>query len=118
MAYNKINYYKKIIEIQELTYKLYHTKSMYYKEIYWQEIFPKYHISYRTFHTYLGVPAKRELKKITGEIQPEKTPDLFANCTHTNTIIKAINTNVNCETTAEFCLDCGIQLTKPKTDCR
>lgn len=117
MAYNKINFYKKIIEIQELTYKLYHTKEMYYKEIYWQHIYPKYHISYRTYHNYLGIPAKRELKKITGEDTTEPSPNLFSDCPHTYTVKKVIKANANCETTAEFCFDCGLQLTQPKTDC-
>lgn len=68
MAYNKINLLNKIIEIQELTMYQYHKEGLTYKEIYWQYIFPKYHISYRTFHTYLGTPAKKQLKELTNEI--------------------------------------------------
>ena len=41
MAYNKSNYYKKIIKIEE-----------------------QFNISSRTYRTYLGIPAKRELKKL------------------------------------------------------
>lgn len=67
MAYNKINFYKKIIEIQELTLHQYHKVGLTYKEIYWRFIYPKYFISYRTFHTYLGTPAKRELKMLKYE---------------------------------------------------
>lgn len=64
MAYNKINLLNKIIEIQELTLYQYHKVGLTYKEIYWQYIFPKYHICYRTFHTYLGTPAKKQLKEL------------------------------------------------------
>ena len=64
MAYNKINPLTKIIEIQQLTLHLYHKVGLTYKEIFWQHIHPKYHICYRTFHTYLGTPAKRELKQL------------------------------------------------------
>jgi hypothetical protein len=117
MAYNKKNYYTKIIEIQELTYKLYHTENMYYTEIYHQHIKPRYHISYRTFNEYLGVPAKRELKKITTKEVAQNKSSLFGKCTHQNTYLKVIHTVVNCETTATFCFDCGLKLTKIKTDC-
>lgn len=63
--YNKINYYKRIIAIQEdyLTHKN-KDPDMTNKEIYYQVIQPKYFISKRSFDEYLGIPAKRELKKI------------------------------------------------------
>lgn len=64
MAYNKINLLTKIIEIQQLTLRLYHKEGLSYKEIFWKHIHPEYHISYRTFHTYLGTPAKKELKNL------------------------------------------------------
>ncbi|QSS96608.1 hypothetical protein [Psychroflexus sp. ALD_RP9] len=115
MAYNKINYYKRIIEIQELTLKLHNFKNMYYKEIYWQHIEPKYHISYRTFHEYLGIPAARELKKLNAK-KPQ-APSFFDDCKHEHTHKKSISSHTNCETTAIFCLDCGRQLSQPKTDC-
>jgi hypothetical protein len=116
MAYNKINLFKKIIEIQELTLKLYHYEGLYYKEIFHQYIKPKYHISYRTYHTYLGTNAKRELKKIQGDA-PKENKDLFSECKHENKYIKTLETTVNCQTTAICCYDCGKQLTKAKTEC-
>lgn len=64
MAYNRTNLLTKIIEVQELTLHQYHKVGLTYKEIYWRYIFPKYHISYRTFHTYLGINAKKELKEL------------------------------------------------------
>lgn len=64
MAYNKLNYYKRIIKIQEITQEQYHRFGLSYKEIYFRFIENQFNISKRTFHTYLGVPAKRELKKL------------------------------------------------------
>ena len=39
-------------------------------------------------------------------------------CSHKNAVLRTIYTSMNCETTAEFCQDCGKQLTESKTDCR
>lgn len=64
MAYNKLNYYRRIIKIQEITQEQYHCYGLSYKQIYYQFIENQFNISKRTFHTYLGVPAKRELKKL------------------------------------------------------
>ena len=68
MAYNKINYYKKVLEVQKLTREL-KEEGVSYKEIYWQHIQSKFHISYKTFNNYLGIPAGRELKKLQDEMQ-------------------------------------------------
>ncbi len=114
MAYNKTNLLKKMVEIQELTLKKQREHDLYLKEIYHQYIYPKYHISYRTYHTYLGTNAKRELKKMN----KQNENNLFANCSHKNKYIKVIRAVINCETTAIFCEDCGKQLTKEKTDCQ
>lgn len=64
MAYNKRNYYEKIVKIQEITQKQMHQFGLTYKEIYYKFIENQFNISKRTFHTYLEIPAKRELKKI------------------------------------------------------
>lgn len=66
MAYNKKNYYKNVIKIQNIVLELKkQDEELTYKEIYWKYIFEvESNICYRTFHTYLGVPAKRELKKL------------------------------------------------------
>jgi len=64
MAFNKKNYYKKIIKIQEITKKELQNGILSQKEIFFQMIEPEFDISIRTFQTYLGVPAKRELKKL------------------------------------------------------
>ena len=71
MAYNKTNYYKKIIKIQEITAELKFRDGLTYKEIFNDHIEQQFHISRRTFTTYLGIPAKRELKKL----QEKETKD-------------------------------------------
>lgn len=62
MSYNKRNYYKRVLEIQEITLE-YSKKGWSYKQIYWQKISNRYHISYSTYSNYLGINAKQALKK-------------------------------------------------------
>lgn len=64
MAYNKVNYYKRIIKIQDISQEQYHRFGLSYKEIFHKFIENQFNISKRTYHHYLGVPAKRELKKL------------------------------------------------------
>ncbi|MEE6129093.1 hypothetical protein V2E39_16960 [Chryseobacterium arthrosphaerae] len=64
MAYNKTNYYKRIVKIQEITMEYRFRHKLTYKEIFHDYIEPQFHISIRTYGTYLGIPAKRELKKL------------------------------------------------------
>ena len=64
MAYSKKNYYKRIVKIQEITQFQFHTFGMSYKQIFHLFVEDQFNISKRTFHQYLGVPAKRELKKM------------------------------------------------------
>lgn len=75
MAYNKKNYYKKIVEIQQLT-KDCQGLGMTNVHIYNEYIKNHYHISKRTFDEYLGVPAERELKKLleAGDAQTSLFP--------------------------------------------
>lgn len=74
MAYNNKNLYMRIIEIQKIVLDLKtHDEDITYKEIYWQHIWPVWKICYRTYHSYLGTPAKRELKKL---LEKEKTKKL------------------------------------------
>ncbi|WP_027394196.1 hypothetical protein [Aquimarina latercula] len=63
MAYNRKNYYRRIIEIQELT-KEYQQIGLSNTQIYELHVKAQYFISKRTFDEYLGIPAKRELKKL------------------------------------------------------
>ncbi|WP_187477824.1 hypothetical protein [Amniculibacterium sp. G2-70] len=64
MAYNKNNYYKRIIEVQEIVKREKFQHGLTYKEIFYKFIEPRYHISIKTYRNWLGVPAKRDLKKL------------------------------------------------------
>lgn len=65
MSYNKKNYYSRVIEIQNIVLaEKQKDESIYLKTIYWDLIYPKYKICYRTFQSYLGINAKSELKKL------------------------------------------------------
>ncbi len=63
MAYNKRNRYLRIVEIQDITLRK-QAEGLTNVNIHKLHIYPKYHISLRTFYEYLATPAKRELKKI------------------------------------------------------
>ncbi|MBE7653534.1 hypothetical protein [Tenacibaculum finnmarkense] len=80
MAYNQKNLLKRIIRVQTIVLqKQYENEDITYKELYWKFIQPEFLISYRTFHTYLGTPAKRELKKLENNLSVKKeTPNLFS----------------------------------------
>ena len=63
MAYQRKNYLEKIIEIQTIALK-HNNNGLFYKEIYHRYIEKQYHISKRTFDTYLGINAKKELREL------------------------------------------------------
>lgn len=64
MAYNRRNYLRRIIEIQEIVLRLKREdEDTSLKTIYWEHIEPKYMISKRTFHKYLDINARKELKE-------------------------------------------------------
>ena len=73
MAYNKANYFKKIINIQNIVLsEKKKSETKFLKTIYFEKIEPIYFISYRTFCNYLGINAKAELKKYTNANKPSK----------------------------------------------
>ena len=63
MAYNKKNYYEKIIKIQNI-YLEHKNKGISIVEIYRRYIQNDFNISYSTFNNYLNIPAKMKLKKL------------------------------------------------------
>jgi hypothetical protein len=63
MAYQRKNYLEKIVEIQTIALK-YNKQGLFYKEIYHTYIEKQYHISKRTFDSYLGINAKKELRDL------------------------------------------------------
>ena len=63
MAYNRKNFLTKVLKVQEIA--LYHNKQgLFFKEIYHLYIEKQFHISKRTFDTYLGINARKELKEL------------------------------------------------------
>lgn len=63
MAYNKRNFYTKVAEIQDIVLRE-QRRYVTQKELFHIEIKPIYHISLRTFQSYLEIPAKAELEKM------------------------------------------------------
>jgi hypothetical protein len=63
MAYNRRNFYLKIIEIQEIVLRG-QRRGDSQKEVFYREIEKRYFISMRTFYAYLDINAKAELRKL------------------------------------------------------
>lgn len=59
MAYNKRNYYRRIMEVQRIVKHENQKNGLSKKEIFYRIIEPKYHISIRTFYNWLSVPVAR-----------------------------------------------------------
>ncbi|MDO5105807.1 hypothetical protein [Capnocytophaga sp.] len=72
MAYNRKNLLVKMIEVQEITYFQKHKIGLNLQEIYFKIIECRYFICYRTFHEYIGTPAKKQLKALVTEKEFEK----------------------------------------------
>jgi len=64
MGYNRLNYLQKVIEIQNIVLREQKIGLLNQNEVYIRYIEPKYHISERTFYSYLGCNAKKELADI------------------------------------------------------
>lgn len=65
MSYNRRNYLTRVIEIQNIVLESQQqNEDIFLKTIYWDKIEPKYKISQRTFQSYLGINAKKQLKEL------------------------------------------------------
>lgn len=63
MAYNRENYLKKVLKVQELA--LYHNKQgLFFKEVFYKYVENQFNISKRTFDSYLGLNARKQLKEL------------------------------------------------------
>jgi bifunctional N-acetylglucosamine-1-phosphate-uridyltransferase/glucosamine-1-phosphate-acetyltransferase GlmU-like protein len=63
MAYTKENFLNKVLEIQTIV--LHHRKQeLFFKEIFHLHIEKQYHISKRTFDSYIGINARKELREL------------------------------------------------------
>lgn len=68
------NYLLRILSVQE-EYKAHKVEGMADAFVYRKHIFPRFHICERTFRTYLGTPAARELKMMNA--LPDDQSTLF-----------------------------------------
>ena len=76
MAYNRKNFLTKVLKVQEIA--LYHNKQgLFFKEIYQLKIKKQFHISKRTFDTYLGINARKELKELKANQEQNNQLQLF-----------------------------------------
>ncbi|MCC9072473.1 hypothetical protein LNQ49_12855 [Flavobacterium sp. F-65] len=63
MAYNRENFLTKVLKVQTIV--LHHRKQgLFFKEIFYKHIEHEFHISKRTFDTYLGINARKELREL------------------------------------------------------
>ena len=76
MAYNRKNFLTKVLKVQEIA--LYHNKQgLFFKEIYYLYIEKQFHFSKRTFDTYLGINARKELKELKANQEQNNQLQLF-----------------------------------------
>lgn len=72
MAYNQRNLYERMMDVQKIVQEARKEQDdIYLKEIYWQQIHPKYRICYKTFHTYLYTNAKAKLDALNQKEQQQ-----------------------------------------------
>jgi len=76
MAYNRENFLTKVLKIQEIA--LHHSKQgLFFKEIYHLHIEKQFHICKRTFDSYLGINARKQLKELREKKQNTNQLNLF-----------------------------------------
>ena len=63
MAYNRANFYEKVIDIQDVVLE-HSKKGVSQKWIYENIVYPQYRISRATFYNYLGLNAKAKLRRL------------------------------------------------------
>lgn len=76
MAYNRENFLKKVLKVQEIA--LHHSKQgLFFKEIYHLYIENQFDICKRTFDSYLGINARKQLKDLKAKKQDTNQLNLF-----------------------------------------
>ena len=76
MAYNRKNFLTKVLKVQEIA--LHHRKQgLFFKEIYHLHIENQHNICKRTFDSYLGINARKELKDLQQTNQNNNQLNLF-----------------------------------------
>lgn len=76
MAYNRENYLKKVLKVQAIVLH-YRKQELFFKEIFHKYIEHQFNISKRTFDSYLGVNAKKQLKELNENKQNNNQLNLF-----------------------------------------
>lgn len=76
MAYTKENFLTKVLEIQTIVLH-YRKQELFFKEIFHKHIEKQYHISKRTFDTYLGINARKQLREMREKKQDTNQLNLF-----------------------------------------
>jgi len=68
MAYNRLNYLKRVLEVQDV-WQEYGRGGKGYTDVwvYRNKIRDVFHISMRTFYHYLDIPAKKQIKEIEAQ---------------------------------------------------
>ncbi len=76
MAYNRENYLKNVLKIQTIV--LQHRKQeLFFNEIFYKHIEKQFNISKRTYDSYLGINARKELKELQEKKQETNQLNLF-----------------------------------------
>ena len=76
MAYNRYNFLKKVLKIQELAL-LHRRQELFFKEIYHLHVENQFNISKRTFDSYMGINAKKQIKEFEQKKQETNQLTLF-----------------------------------------
>ena len=76
MAYTRINFLKKVLKVQEIALR-YRNQGLFFKEIYHLHIENQFDICKRTFDSYLGINARKQLKELQKKEQENNQLKLF-----------------------------------------
>ena len=76
MAYNRENFLKKVLKVQEIALH-YSKQGLLFKEIYHLHIENQYDICKRTFDSYLGINARKQLRELQEKKQNNNQLNLF-----------------------------------------
>ncbi len=76
MAYNRENFLTKVLAVQDIVLRE-RNNGLFYKEIYHKYIEKQFHISKRTFDTYIGINAKKQLRELKLKKENDNQLELF-----------------------------------------
>lgn len=76
MAYNRENFLLRVIKVQEIALRG-RKEGLFFKEIFHLHVESQFNISKRTFDSYLGINAKKELKELKEKKTDNNQLNLF-----------------------------------------